>query len=171
MHAAQFKALNIAVLTVSDTRDESTDTSGRYLAEALVTSGHKLQMKEICKDDRFLIRAHLSRWLIDDTVDVILTNGGTGVTGRDITVEAVSPLMDKQVEGFGELFRWLSYEDIGTSTVQSRCFAGLANGKYVFCLPGSNGAVRLAWEKILAPQLDARTKPCNFANLIHRLKE
>lgn len=171
MHTSVFKPLGIAVLTVSDTRDEASDTSGRYLAEALVSHGHKLVVRQICRDDRFLIRSYLSQWLVDDSIDVVLTNGGTGVTGRDVTVEAVAPLMEKQVEGFGELFRWLSFEDIGTSTVQSRSFAGLANGKYVFCLPGSNGAVRLAWEKILAPQLDARTKPCNFANLIHRLKE
>lgn len=167
----EFRPLGVAVLTISDSRTEASDTSGAYLAQALQASGHRLIAKCLCKDDVYAIRAILSQWLIDHAIDVILSNGGTGVTGRDITVEAVAPLMDKNLEGFGELFRALSYDDIGTSTIQSRCFAGLANGKYVFCMPGSMGACRLGWEKILAPQLDARTGPCNFANLIYRLKE
>lgn len=158
----EFLPLNIAVLTISDTRTLQTDTSGSYLAEALQDAGHRIYQRELVKDDIYLMRAMVSAWIADKDVDVILTTGGTGFTGRDSTPEAVLPLFDKTIDGFGELFRQLSYEDIGTSTVQSRCVAGLANRTAVFCLPGSTGACKLGWEKILLPQLDSRTGPCNF---------
>jgi len=158
----EFLPLNIAVLTISDTRTLQTDTSGSYLAEALQDAGHRIYQRELVKDDVYLMRAMVSAWIADKEVEVILTTGGTGFTGRDSTPEAVLPLFDKTIDGFGELFRQLSYEDIGTSTVQSRCVAGLANRTAVFCLPGSTGACKLGWEKILLPQLDSRTGPCNF---------
>jgi len=159
---SQFIPLNIAVLTVSDTRTLQTDTSGDYLVSALLQAGHRLFQREIVKDDVYLTRAVVSAWIADTEVDVIITTGGTGFTGRDSTPEALAPLFDKNIEGFGELFRQLSYEDIGTSTVQSRCLAGLANSTAVFCLPGSTGACQLGWERILREQLDSRTGPCNF---------
>jgi molybdenum cofactor biosynthesis protein B len=164
-------ALNIAVLTISDTRTEADDSSGGYLAGAVREAGHTLVEKAIVRDDVYQIRAILSRWIADAGVTVVLTTGGTGVTGRDSTPEAVMPLLDRQVEGFGELFRSLSFADIGASTIQSRAFAGLANGTFVFGLPGSGGACRTAWEKILRPQLDRETQPCNFAILVPRLLE
>lgn len=154
--------LNIAVLTVSDTRTEENDTSGQYLCDSLVTTGHTLSAKKIVKDDVYQIRAILSQWIADDTVQAILVTGGTGFTGRDSTPEAVTPLLDKTVDGFGEMFRQISYEEIGTSTLQSRALAGLVNGTIVFCVPGSTGACRTAWEKLIASQLDSRQGPCNF---------
>jgi molybdenum cofactor biosynthesis protein B len=166
-----FLPLNIAVLTVSDTRTAAGDSSGDYLAAAAAGAGHRVVAREIVRDDVYQLRAVLSRWIADPGVQVILSTGGTGITGRDSTPEAVGPLLDKQIEGFGELFRQVSFEEIGTSTVQSRALAGLANATFVFCLPGSTGACRTAWERVLLPQLDARTRPCNFAQLIPRLAE
>lgn len=162
--------LNIAILTVSDTRSVETDTSGAFLRDAIKQDGHKLVDTDIVVDDRYLIRAVISNWIADKSIDVILTTGGTGFGGRDSTPEALLPLFDKVVEGFGELFRSLSYEDIGTSTIQSRAVAGLANSTVIFALPGSTGACRLAWEQILQQQLDASHKPCNFAELSPKLK-
>lgn len=166
-----FLPLTIAVLTVSDSRTESDDTSGHLLRDLALESGHRVVAKEIVRDDVYQMRAVFSRWIADPGVQVILSTGGTGLTGRDSTPEAVAPLLDKQIEGFGELFRQVSYPEIGTSTVQSRAFGGLANGTLMFCLPGSTGACRTAWERILLPQLDCRTRPCNFAQLIPRLLE
>lgn len=160
--AKEFIPLNIAVLTLSDTRDESTDTSGGYLVEQAGLAGHNIVERRVEKDDRYQVRYHVSKWIADENVQVVLMTGGTGFTDRDSTPEAVSVLFDKTVDGFGELFRQLSYQDIGTSTVQSRAIAGLANGTLLVCLPGSTGACRTGWEGILKDQLDARHKPCNF---------
>lgn len=159
------------MLTISDSRSLSTDTSGQYLADALAMAGHALAERVLVRDDVEAVRAQVQTWIGDEGVDVVLTTGGTGVTGRDGTPEAIQPLLEKTIEGFGELFRQLSYTEIGASTIQSRCLAGVARGTFVFCLPGSTGACRLAWEKILQPQLDSRTKPCNFAELLPRLRE
>ncbi|HSH57365.1 MAG TPA: molybdenum cofactor biosynthesis protein B [Halomonas sp.] len=158
--------LSVAVLTVSDTRTEETDRSGQALVQRLEAAGHCLADKRIVRDDIYQIRAIVAAWIADPAIQVVLTTGGTGFTGRDSTPEAVSVLMDKRIEGFGELFRQLSWQEIGSSTVQSRCLAGLANGTVIFCLPGSTGACRTAWDGILAEQLDSRHKPCNFANLV-----
>ncbi|WP_442490175.1 molybdenum cofactor biosynthesis protein B [Halomonas litopenaei] len=158
--------LKVAVLTVSDTRTEDTDRSGQALVQRLEAAGHQLADKQIVIDDIYRIRAVVSGWIADPDVQVILTTGGTGFTGRDSTPEAVSALLDKRIEGFGELFRQLSYQEIGSSTVQSRCLGGMANHTVVFCLPGSTGACRTAWDGILAEQLDSRHRPCNFANLV-----
>lgn len=166
-----FLPLAIAVLTVSDSRTDSEDTSGHLLRDQALEAGHRVVAKEIVRDDVYQLRALFSRWIADPQVQVILSTGGTGLTGRDSTPEAVRPLLDKEVEGFGELFRQVSYPEIGTSTVQSRALGGLANGTLIFCLPGSTGACRTAWERILLPQLDSRTRPCNFAQLIPRLLE
>jgi molybdenum cofactor biosynthesis protein B len=166
-----FIPLNIAVLTVSDSRTEADDKSGALLRDMVEDGGHKMVDKEIVPDDLYQIRAVFSLWIADPGVQVVLTTGGTGVTGRDSTPEAIAPLLDKQIEGFGELFRALSFDEIGPSTIQSRAVAGLANGTFIFCLPGSSGACRTAWDKILKPQLDHRTRPCNFAQLIPRLLE
>lgn len=157
-----FIPLNIAVLTVSDTRDESTDTSGQYLMGALQESGHILKDRQIIKDDIYHIRAIISQWILDADIQAIMITGGTGFTSRDSTPEAVAVLFDKEVDGFGELFRQVSWEEIGTSTVQSRALAGLANRTVIFCLPGSTGACRTGWGKIIQPQLDSSTRPCNF---------
>ncbi|HED16492.1 MAG TPA: molybdenum cofactor biosynthesis protein B [Gammaproteobacteria bacterium] len=167
----EFKALNIAVLTVSDSRTDADDKSGATLSERLQEAGHKLADKLIVPDDIYQIRAVLSAWIADPAVEAVITTGGTGVTGRDGTPEAVSVLLDKTIEGFGELFRSLSYQEIGTSTMQSRAIAGLANATFVFCLPGSTGACRTAWDNIIVKQLDIRTMPCNLAMLIPRLLE
>ncbi len=167
----EFVPLNIAVLTVSDTRSEAEDVSGKLLAERLTGAGHHLADKAVCRDDMYRIRALVSAWIADPDVQAIITTGGTGVTGRDGTPEAVSVLLDKTIEGFGELFRWLSYEDIRTSTVQSRALAGVANGTYLFVLPGSSGACRLAWDRIIQEQLDYRHRPCNLVELLPRLLE
>jgi molybdopterin adenylyltransferase len=164
-------SLGIAVLTVSDTRTLAEDKSGNLLVERVTAAGHRLAAREIRSDDRYGIRAQLSQWLIDPLVDVILITGGTGLTGRDLVPEAVLPLLDRITEGFGELFRWLSYQDVGTSAIQSRALAGSANGRLVFCLPGSRGACELAWDKIIGLQLDAATRPCNLADLIPRMRE
>ncbi len=163
--------LNIAVLTISDSRTLETDRSGDVLTEGLTEAGHHLAQRAIEPDDIYRVRARVSAWIAEAGVDVVITTGGTGVTGRDGTPEAVAPLLDKVVEGFGELFRQTSFEEIGVSTLQSRCFGGVANSPFVFCLPGSSGAFKTGGEKILEPQLDVRTKPCNFAELIPRLKE
>jgi len=171
MTDAAFKSLNIAVLTISDTRGEAEDVSGKRLVEALEGAGHVNAEKAICRDDAYAIRAILSRWIADPDVDAVLTTGGTGITGRDGTPEAVKPLLDKEIEGFGEMFRVLSFEEIGTSTLQSRALAGVANATFVFVLPGSAGACRLAWEKLISAQLDARTRPCNLVMLMPRLNE
>ena len=166
-----FVPLNIAVLTVSDTRTEAQDKSGQLLRDKAEGAGHRVVAREIVPDDVYQMRALFSRWIADPMVQVILSTGGTGITGRDSTPEAVAPLLDKAIEGFGELFRALSFGEIGPSTIQSRAVAGLPNGTFVFCLPGSSGACRTAWDKILEPQLDHRTRPCNFAHLIPRLRE
>lgn len=157
-----FTPLNIAVLTVSDTRNEETDTSGGYLAEALVQADHKLIEKAIVKDDVYQLRAIVSKWIASDDVQAVLVTGGTGFTERDSTPEALTPLFDKSVDGFGETFRFISYQEIGTSTVQSRAFAGLANSTVIFCMPGSTGACKTGWQKIIREQLDGSHKPCNF---------
>jgi molybdenum cofactor biosynthesis protein B len=167
----EFRPLRIAVLTVSDSRTKETDTSGKLLVERLCSAGHELAEQAIVPDNTYRIREFVSRWIADESVGIVITTGGTGLTGRDGTPEAVRPLFDKEIAGFGELFRSLSYEDIGTSTVQSRAVAGVANGTYLFCLPGSSGACRLAWDAILKDQLDERHRPCNFAELIPRLRE
>ncbi|MEM7543395.1 MAG: molybdenum cofactor biosynthesis protein B [Pseudomonadota bacterium] len=167
----EFVPLNLAVLTVSDTRDEETDKSGRLLAERLTAAGHRLAEKRICPDDIYQIRALVSGWIADHDVQVVLTTGGTGVTGRDGTPEAITPLLDKVIDGFGEMFRVLSYEDIKTSTLQSRAVAGVANATYVFCLPGSGGACAMGWDSLIVHQLDYRTRPCNLVELMPRLLE
>lgn len=163
--------LSICVLTVSDSRTPDDDTSGDWLAEALQADGHRLADRALLPDNRYLLRAQVSQWIADDGVDGIITTGGTGFTGRDSTPEALLPLLDKEMTGFGELFRALSFEEIGTSSLQSRAFAGLANSTFLFCLPGSASAVRTGWEKIIRSQLDATTRPCNLATLRPRLKE
>jgi molybdenum cofactor biosynthesis protein B len=168
---AKFIPLRIAVITISDTRMEDNDTSGIYLAESLATAGHVLACKKIVKDDRYFLRAEFSALIADEGIDIILGTGSTGLTGRDVAPEALEPLFDKKIEGFGEMFRAASISDIGASTIQSRAFAGLANGTVVFCMPGSPGACRTAWEDVIRPQLDARTRPCNLANLIPRFLE
>ena len=166
-----FVPLSLCVLTVSDTRTATNDTSGDYLCAALTQAGHRLHERRLCRDDRYLVRAIVAAWIADAAVDGVLVTGGTGFTGRDSTPEAIAPLLDKVMPGFGEMFRTLSYEEIGTSTLQSRACAGLANATFVFCLPGSTSACRTAWEKLLCAQLDARTKPCNLADLKPRLSE
>lgn len=158
--------LGIAVLTVSDTRTEETDSSGRYLVEALQTAGHHLIDKQIVIDDIYRIRAVLSHWIADPRVQAVLITGGTGFSGRDSTPEAVAVLFDKSIDGFGELFRAISYDEIGTSTIQSRALAGLANNTVVFCVPGSTNACRTAWEKIICTQLDSNYRPCNFVGVL-----
>ncbi|GGB46119.1 molybdenum cofactor biosynthesis protein B [Oceanisphaera marina] len=160
--ASAFVPLNIAVLTVSDTRNEDTDSSGKYLVNALTEAGHQLVEKAIVKDDKYQLRALVSRWIASTEVQVVLITGGTGFTGRDTTPEAISPLFDSHIDGFGELFRHITYQELGTSTVQSRALGGLANRTAIFCMPGSTGACRTGWTGILAEQLDARHKPCNF---------
>jgi len=166
-----FKPLNIAILTVSDTRSEDNDTSGKTLADRLTGAGHQLADKRIVKDDRYQLRAVVSGWIADPAVDVVISTGGTGITGRDGTPEAIEILLDKKLDGFGEIFRMLSWEEIHTSTIQSRALGGVANGTLIFCVPGSSGACRTAWDKLLEPQLDYRTRPCNFVELIPRLLE
>lgn len=169
--AVTFRPVRIAVLTVSDTRTHADDRSGDRLVERLTSAGHELADRAIVTDDAGQIVAKLHAWVDDPAVDVILTTGGTGVTGRDVTPEALKRVWDKEIPGFGELFRWLSYQTIGTSTIQSRATAGVAHGTYIFALPGSTGAVTDAWDGILATQLDIRHKPCNFVELMPRLME
>ncbi|MFM8442708.1 MAG: molybdenum cofactor biosynthesis protein B [Methylococcus sp.] len=166
-----FIPLNLAVLTVSDTRTEANDTSGRCLADCILEAGHRLISRQIAPDNIYRIRAIVSGWVADADIHAILATGGTGVTGRDGTPEAIKVLLDKELEGFGELFRSLSYREIGTSTLQSRALAGVANGTYLFCLPGSTNACRLAWTTIIQAQLDFRTRPCNLVDLMPRLLE
>ena len=167
----KFIPLGIAVLTVSDSRTEKDDKSGQLLVKRLETAGHRLIEKQIVPDDKFHIRAVISKWCINNDIQVILTTGGTGVTGRDGTPEAVKILLDKVIEGFGETFRAISFQQIGTSTMQSRAIAGVANGKYIFCIPGSSGACATAWDELINHQLDYRTRPCNLVELMPRLLE
>ena len=167
----EFIPLKIAVLTVSDTRNEETDTSGKTLAERVAKAGHRVAEKAIVPDDIYKIRAILSRWIADPEVQVVVSTGGTGVTGRDGTPEAIQPLLDKEIEGFGETFRSISFGEIKTSTIQSRAIAGVANGTYIFCLPGSSGACRTGWDQLIEAQLDYRTRPCNLVELMPRLLE
>lgn len=167
----EFIPLNIAVLTISDSRTEENDRSGKLLVERLTQAGHKLAYKTIVKDNIYQIRAQVSQWIADSQVHAVVTTGGTGVTGRDGTPEAIQPLLDKEIDGFGEIFRMLSYEEIKTSSLQSRALAGVANATYIFCLPGSSGACATGWDKIIQEQLDHRTSPCNLAMLIPRLSE
>jgi molybdenum cofactor biosynthesis protein B len=167
----EFAPLRLCVLTVSDTRGPAEDGSGDYLVSALGEAGHQLLERAITRDDKYAMRALVSKWIADETVDGILVTGGTGFTGRDSTPEALLPLLDKGMDGFGELFRALSFEEIGTSSLQSRAFAGVANATFVFCLPGSTSACRTGWERLIRPQLDARTRPCNLAALRPRLRE
>ncbi len=165
------KALSISVLTVSDTRNIETDTSGDALIVALTEAGHGLAHRQIVGDDVYRIREVVSRWIADPDIDAIITTGGTGVTGRDSTPEAVAVLLDKHIDGFGELFRMISFEEIGASSLQSRCIAGVANATFVFVLPGSTNACRTGWRRLIGPQLDSRTRPCNLADLMPRLQE
>ena len=160
---AEFVPLNIAILTLSDSRTFETDTSGQLLEDSLKAAGHKLAARELCKDEIYTTRAIVSAWIADAGIDVIISTGGTGLTQRDSTPEALKPLFDRNIEGFGELFRQLSWEEIGSSTVQSRAVGGLANQTLVFCLPGSTGACRTGWNRILEEQLDSSHRPCNFA--------
>jgi molybdenum cofactor biosynthesis protein B len=169
--AIDFVPLNLCVLTVSDTRSAENDSSGDYLAAALTDAGHRLVERALLPDDIYRLRALVSRWIADEGVDGVLVTGGTGFTGRDSTPEALLPLLDKQMPGFGELFRTMSVEEIGTSALQSRAFAGIANATFVFCLPGSTSACRTGWERLIRAQLDARTRPCNLAGLRPRLRE
>lgn len=167
----EFVPLSLCVLTVSDTRTAENDTSGDYLVGALAEAGHRLHERRIVRDDRYAMRAIVAGWIAEPQVHGVLITGGTGFTGRDSTPEAVAPLLDKEMPGFGELFRAISFEEIGTSSLQSRAFAGLSNHTFVFCLPGSTSACKTVWEKLLRAQLDARTRPCNLAGLLPRLGE
>ena len=167
----RFLPVSIAVLTVSDTRDLATDRSGQTLAERVEAAGHRLHSRELVRDEPDTIEAVLRRWVADPTVDVGITTGGTGITGRDVTPEAFARVLEKEIEGFGELFRMLSYQKIGTSTIQSRALGGVAGGTYLFALPGSTGAVKDGWDDILRFQLDSRHKPCNLVELMPRLQE
>lgn len=169
--ARQFIPVRIAVLTVSDTRTLETDTSGQTLADRVAEAGHLLSARKIVKDDVRAIRHVMRDWTARSDVDAIITTGGTGLTGRDVTIEAVRPLFDKEIEGFGTLFHMVSFPKIGTSTIQSRATAGVMKGKYVFCLPGSPGACRDGWDQILKAQLDYTHKPCNFVEIMPRLEE
>ncbi len=166
-----FQPLDIAVLTISDSRSEAEDKSGALLVELLQGAGHRLADRQIVPDDIYRIRAVVSAWIADPNVQVVITTGGTGLTGRDGTPEAVRPLLDKVMEGFGEMFRMISWDLIGTSTMQSRALAGVANGTIVFCLPGSTGACRDGWTRLIEAQLDHRTRPCNLVELLPRLTE
>ncbi|WP_369025108.1 molybdenum cofactor biosynthesis protein B [Qipengyuania sp. RANM35] len=166
-----FKPIRIALLTISDSRTLADDTSGDILAERIRSAGHELSAREISRDSVEQIAAHLHRLIDDEAIDCVITTGGTGLTGRDVTPEALDRVKSKDIPGFGELFRWLSYKTIGTSTIQSRACAVLARGTYIFALPGSNGAVKDGWDMILAEQLDSRNRPCNFVELMPRLRE
>jgi molybdenum cofactor biosynthesis protein B len=165
------KPVRVAVLTVSDTRNEESDTSGHILAERVASAGHRLAGRALVADDRSAIRAKVLAWVASGDVDAIVTTGGTGLTGRDVTPEALEPLFDKTIDGFSVIFHLVSYQSVGLSTLQSRATAGLIGGVFVFCLPGSNGAVRDGWDKVIAAQLDSRHKPCNMVELMPRLNE
>ncbi|ACG76691.1 molybdopterin biosynthesis protein B [Phenylobacterium zucineum HLK1] len=165
-----FKPVRIAVLTISDTRDEESDTSGRLLAERVTGAGHELAGKGIVRDDVEEIRRQIRQW-VDEGVEAIVTTGGTGITGRDVTPEAIRPLFDKEIDGFSVIFHLVSYQSVGLSTLQSRALAGIVKGCFVFCLPGSNGAVKDGWDKVIAAQLDSRHGPCNMVELMPRLME
>jgi molybdopterin adenylyltransferase len=166
-----FLPVQIAVLTVSDTRTPENDTSGDILVERLTAAGHKLAARALLRDDVPAIRKQVQAWIADPAIDAVISTGGTGLTGRDVTVEAIEPLYEKKIDGFGELFRMLSFKTIGTSTIQSRATAGVSGGTYLFALPGSPGACRDAWDMILVEQLDIRHRPCNFVELMPRLQE
>ena len=166
-----FIPLNIAILVVSDTRTDADDVSGKTLVERATEAGHHVLVKKIVPDNIYQIRAAVSNWIAQDDINVVISTGGTGVTGRDGTPEAITPLLDKVLDGFGETFRMLSYQDIKTSTIQSRAIAGVANATYLFCLPGSSGACRTAWDGLIREQLDYRTRPCNLVQLMPRLME
>jgi molybdenum cofactor biosynthesis protein B len=168
---AAFTPVRVAVLTVSDTRDESNDTSGQLLATRVTDAGHVLAGKAIVRDDIQAIRAQIKAWTRSGEVDAIVTTGGTGLTGRDVTPEAIEPLLDKKIDGFSVVFHLVSYQSVGLSTLQSRALAGLIDGVFVFCLPGSNGAVKDGWDKVIAAQLDSRHRPCNMVELMPRLLE
>ena len=168
--SGEFIPVKIAILTVSDTRTAETDSSGRLLAERLADAGHHLAEKMILPDSIYKIRALVSKWIADPEVQVVIITGGTGMTDRDHTPEAITPLLDKSIDGFGELFRSISLQEIGSSTIQSRVLGGIANGTFIFAIPGSTNACQVAWDAILKPQLDSRTKPCNFVQLFPRLK-
>jgi molybdenum cofactor biosynthesis protein B len=170
-HSRPFLPVNIALLTVSDTRDAAQDRSGAALADLAASAGHRVVAQQIVRDELAVITAQLEAWITDPEIDVVIATGGTGVTGRDVTPEAFHRVYDKEIVGFGELFRWLSYDKIGTSTIQSRATAGVARGTYLFALPGSPGACRDAWDGILVHQLDNRFRPCNFVELMPRLNE
>jgi len=169
--ARPFIPLNLTLMTISDTRTEADDKSGAMLRRLVTETGHNVGEQCIVPDDKYRIRAEVSRWIADPDIQVVITTGGTGLTGRDGTPEAVAPLLDKVIDGFGEMFRVLSYEIIGTSTMQSRTIAGVANGTYIFCLPGSSGACKDGWTKLISQQLDYRTQPCNLVELMPRLLE
>lgn len=166
-----FIPLNVAIITISDSRTVDDDSSGDFLADSLAQEGHVVGYRKIVRDDKYALRAEFSKLIADEQLNVIVSTGSTGLTGRDVAPEAVEPLFDKHIEGFGELFRAVSVVDIGAATIQSRAFAGVANGTVIFCLPGSPNACRTGWEEIIRPQLDARTRPCNLANLMPRLLE
>ncbi|HEY7900939.1 MAG TPA: molybdenum cofactor biosynthesis protein B [Caulobacteraceae bacterium] len=169
--AATFKPVRVAVLTISDTRDEESDTSGAVLAERVAAAGHVLADRDLVPDDIEAIRARIKSWTGSGTIEAIVTTGGTGLTGRDVTPEAIEPLFDKRIEGFSAIFHLVSYQTVGLSTLQSRALAGLIDGVFVFCLPGSNGAVRDGWDRVIAAQLDSRHRPCNMVELMPRLGE
>lgn len=169
--AREFRPINIALLTVSDTRTPADDTSGDILAERIKAAGHRLVARAIERDDAGVLANRLNTWIDDPQIDAVITTGGTGLTGRDVTPEALDRVKEKDIPGFGELFRMISYRTIGTSTVQSRAMAVVSRGTYVFALPGSNGAVQDGWDGILAEQLDSRNRPCNFVDLMPRLRE
>lgn len=171
MSNRSFTPLSVAVATISDSRTLENDTSGQTLIDGLTEAGHKCSDRVIVPDDIYQIRASISQWIADPTINAIITTGGTGITGRDGTPEAITPLLDKQIDGFGEIFRMISYEEIATSTIQSRAIAGVANSTFIFCLPGSSGACRTAWNKIIKAQLDNTTMPCNLVMLMPRLDE
>ena len=170
-HAQAIKPVRIAILTVSDTRDEESDTSGRVLAERVKAAGHELADKAIVRDDVAEIREKIRGWAASGLIEAIITTGGTGITGRDVTPEAVEPLFDKKIDGFSVVFHLVSYQSVGLSTLQSRAVAGIVKGVFVFCLPGSNGAVKDGWDKVIAAQLDSRHGPCNMVELMPRLLE
>ena len=167
----EFKPVNIAILTISDRRTIEEDDSGDLLANRVTDANHVMMDRQICKDNCYQIRSIVSQWILQEDINVIITTGGTGITGHDGTPEAILPLMDKTIDGFGEMFRSLSYRNIKTSTLQSRAFAGVANGTFTFCLPGSPGACKDGWDLLISEQLDHRTRPCNLVELMPRLKE